>query len=131
MSRKRTDSTGTDDRTAPQEGPAGRRTRSPRVRPQAPSPASVDTTSSASGNTSSTSGRDTPPSGRSRRGPVVDRMRALRVRELGRWARSRPSGSSARMPAKGKEWDVVLATLRRRATGGGEVSRADPSSPTA
>ncbi|AOZ48197.1 hypothetical protein A8L58_06235 [Acidipropionibacterium acidipropionici] len=53
-------------------------------------------------------------------GPVIDRVRALRARELHHSSDQAESGSPeapAQMPAPGQEWEVILADLRRRAEG--------------
>ncbi|WP_277101696.1 hypothetical protein [Cutibacterium granulosum] len=71
--------------------------------------------------------RENPTSpGRRRHGPVVNGLRALRSRELKPWSRRERTSGSA-MPAKGKEWDHILADLRRRAEG--SAVTADPSAP--
>ncbi|MDN5976694.1 hypothetical protein [Acidipropionibacterium jensenii] len=63
----------------------------------------------------SRSGRPTTNGRRS--GPVVDRVRALRARELlGRQHRTPPS-ETVPMPANGREWPFILDSLRRRARG--------------
>ncbi|WP_027588256.1 hypothetical protein [Acidipropionibacterium thoenii] len=69
-----------------------------------------------------------PPRGR-RNGPVVDRMRALRARELAdheelteRGHRSGPT-ATVPMPPSGQEWPLILADLERRARGAGPRSQ--------
>lgn len=59
-------------------------------------------------------------------GPVLDRVRALRAREL-HHSSDQPGSSdqagapapvaASPMPAPGREWEVILADLRRRAQG--------------
>lgn len=51
-------------------------------------------------------------------GPVLDRVRALRARELHHSSDQAGAPVAASpMPAPGREWEVILADLRRRAQG--------------
>ncbi|WP_257477549.1 hypothetical protein [Acidipropionibacterium jensenii] len=69
------------------------------------------------------------PRGR-RNGPVVDRMRALRARELADRDELTDPGhrtgptATVPMPPPGQEWPLILADLERRARGAG--SRSQP-----
>ncbi|MCI1748919.1 MAG: hypothetical protein LKI24_13045 [Acidipropionibacterium sp.] len=56
------------------------------------------------------------PKGR-RSGPVVDRVRALRARELPGRRHRTPASASTPMPEPGREWAFILEDLRRRARG--------------
>ncbi len=70
------------------------------------------------------------PNGR-RSGPVVDRVRALRARELlGRGHRT-PTSDTAPMPEPGREWPFILAELKRRAQGKDPRSGENAADPAA